>query len=44
MNIVRTAEPLYRDTFAKNIHELGCTDVPKMDIAVADGTDSVNAR
>lgn len=34
----------YRDAFAKNIHELGCIDVLKMDIVVAPGSEPVNIR
>lgn len=34
----------YRDAFAKNIYELGCTDVLKMDIVVAAGSEPVNVR
>jgi hypothetical protein len=34
----------YCDAFAKNKYELGCTDVLKMDIIVADGSDPVNVR
>jgi len=34
----------YRDAFAKIIYELGCTDVIKMDIVVATGSEPVNVR
>jgi len=34
----------YRGAFAKNIYELGCTDVLKMDIVVTDGSVPVNVR
>jgi len=34
----------YRDAFTKNIYELGCTDVLKMDIFVTTRSEPVNVR